>query len=124
MGVLSFLFADLTPVSAVLLSVSLHASVSAPYFLLVDAECWAWPRPLVAAVDRARPVLRDVARSEAVWPLLRGWSNTKCDVREIPADVRELAAEARLYAALSLRDAVVSAAAFLALLTITPGATR
>ncbi|MGW0577306.1 hypothetical protein ACWD25_15315 [Streptomyces sp. NPDC002920] len=34
------------------LAVSLYAAVSAPYFLLVDAEVWAWPRPLTAAVDR------------------------------------------------------------------------
>lgn len=99
------------------LAVSLYAAVSAPYFLLVDAECFAWPRPLVAAVERVRPLLWDVSRSEAVWPLLRGWSNTKCDVREIPSGVRELAVEARLYAALSLRDAVVSTAALLMLLT-------
>jgi len=34
------------------LAVGVYASASAPYFLLVDAECWAWPRPL-AAVERS-----------------------------------------------------------------------
>lgn len=38
MPVLSFLFADLTPASAVLLAASLHAAASVPYFLLVDAD--------------------------------------------------------------------------------------
>jgi hypothetical protein len=33
-------------------SIGLYASLSVPYFLLVDMEVWRWPRPLVAAVDR------------------------------------------------------------------------
>lgn len=52
MPVLSFLFADLTPVSALCLAVSLHAAWSAPMLLLADAECFAWPRPVLAACDR------------------------------------------------------------------------
>ena len=106
MGVLSFLFADLTPVSAVLLSVSLHASVSAPYFLLVDAECFAWPRPLTAAVERARPVLWDAVRSEAVYPLLREWDTARHTARSF------------------LRDAAITAAALLMLLRQNPETLR
>lgn len=97
-----------------------HAALSVPYFLLVDAEYFAWPRPLVAAVDRAKPLVWDAVRSEAVYPLLRVWSNTKCDVREIPADARRFASDARLYARLSLRDAAFTATALYAFLTITP----
>lgn len=106
------------------LAVALYAACSAPYFLLVDAECFAWPRPLTAAVDRAKPLVWDVTRSEAVYPLLRVWSNTKCDVREIPAEARVFASDALLFARLSLRDAAFTATALLALLTINPGATR
>lgn len=51
-GLLVFLFADLTPVAAVFLAAALYAAVSVPFFLLVDAEVWLWPRPLTAAVDR------------------------------------------------------------------------
>jgi hypothetical protein len=43
------------------LAAGLYAAVSAPYFLLVDAEVWAWPRPLVGAVDGARPIVRQAA---------------------------------------------------------------
>lgn len=90
------------------LAVSLYAACSAPYFLLVDAEVWAWPRPLVAAVDRVKPVVDRalVAVTNARW------------------DVREMAAEARVYVRLSLRDAVVSAAALLMLLRQNPETLR
>ncbi|MDX3243489.1 hypothetical protein [Streptomyces sp. ME18-1-4] len=106
------------------LAVGLHASFSVPYFLLVDMEVWRWPRPVVAAVDRAKLVVWDVVRSDAVWPLLRGWSNTKCDVREIPAEACAYVSDAAVFTRLSLREAAVTAAALLALLTINPGATR
>lgn len=94
------------------LAVALYASLSAPYFLLVDAEVWAWPRPVMAAVDRVRLAVWDVTRSEAAYPLLRGWDNAR-------HACRELAAEARVYVRLSLREAAVTVAALLALLTIT-----
>lgn len=106
------------------LAVSGYAAFSSPYFLLVDADYFAWPRPLVAAVDRARPVVWDAVRSDAMWPLLRAWSNTKCDVREIPADTRTFAADAFLYARLSVRDTAFTATALLALLLPAPEATR
>lgn len=99
------------------LSVGLYAAVSAPYFLLVEADYLAWPRPLTAAVDRVKPVVWVAVRSAAVYPLLREWDNA-CHT------VREAASEARLYARLSLREAALTAAALLALLTINPGATR
>lgn len=92
------------------LSVGLHAAVSAPYFLLVEAEVWAWPRPVVAAVDHVRPVVWDVVRSAPVYPLLREWDNAR-------HMVCEAASEARLYALLSLRGNALTAAALLMLLT-------
>jgi hypothetical protein len=95
------------------LAVGIYAAASAPYFLLVDAEVWAWPRPLVGAVDRARPVVWDVVRSDAVYPLWREWDNA----RHL---VREMAADARLFARLSLREAALTVAALYALLTINP----
>lgn len=120
MPLLTFLFADLTPVSAVSLSVALYAAVSAPYFLLVDAECWVWPRPLVAAVERV---------SAAAWsgrldPLLQVVSHAKHDAREMAALVREFVAGARSYARLSLRDAAITAAALLMLLRQNPETLR
>lgn len=48
------------------LSVGLYAAVSAPYFLLVEAEVWAWPRPVTAAVGRARSSL-ETGRLELLW---------------------------------------------------------
>lgn len=43
------------------LAVALYAACSSPYFLLVDMEVWRSPRPIVVAVDRARPFVRQVA---------------------------------------------------------------
>ncbi|CAM5509114.1 hypothetical protein [Streptomyces aurantiogriseus] len=90
------------------LSVSLFAAVSAPYFLLVEAEVWAWPSPLVRGADRVRPAV-----GRAVDWLLVEVANARFDAREFAAD-------ARSFARLSLREAAVSVAALLALLTITP----
>lgn len=59
------------------LSVGLYAAVSAPYFLLVEADYLAWPRPVTAAVDRARPVVWTAVRSAPVYPLLREWDNAR-----------------------------------------------
>ena len=97
-------FAGLTVPSAVCGSVALYASVSVPHFLLVDAEVWAWPRPLVA-VERVKPIVWDVARSEAVYPLLREWDNAKHSVSRACRPSRE-----------ALRDA----AALALLLTTSP----
>ena len=94
------------------LAVSLYAAFSSPYFLLVEAEVWLWPRPLVAAVEAVRPTAQ------------RAGDRVLVHVANARLDVRETAAEARLYAALSLREMALTAAALLALLTINPGATR
>lgn len=99
------------------LAAGLYAAASAPYFLLVDMEVWRWPRPLVGAVDRVRPLVWDAVRSEAVYPLWREWDNAR-------HTVREFAAEARLFARLSLRENALTAVALLLLLTITPGDAR
>lgn len=58
-------------------AVGLHASCSVPYFLTVDTEVWAWPRPVLAASARARLAAWDISRSEAVYPLLREWDNAR-----------------------------------------------
>ena len=94
--------------SVLSLGIGVHASFSVFYFLLVDASRTDFdPRPLLARA----------VRSEAVYPLLREWDIARYDARE-------LAASAVLYARLSLRDAAFTAAALLALLTITPGDAR
>lgn len=59
------------------LSVGLYAAVSAPYFLLVEADCFAWPRPVTAAADRVRPAVWTAVRSAPVYPLLREWDNAR-----------------------------------------------
>lgn len=89
------------------LAVALYATPSVPYFLLVDAEVWAWPRPVTAAVDAVRPAVQRTADRLLV------------TVTNARLDAREMAAEARVYVRLSLREAAVTAAALLALLTIT-----
>lgn len=94
------------------LAVALFSACSSPYFLFVDMEVWRWPRPLVAAVDAVRPS----ARVAADRVLVR--------VANVRFDAREMAAEALLFARLSLRESALSGAALLALLTISPGATR
>ena len=99
------------------LSVGLYAACSAPYFLLVEADYLAWPRPVTAAVDRVKPVVWAAVRSAPVYPLLRKWDNAR-------HTVREAASEARLYALLSLRENALTVAALLALCTITPGDAR
>lgn len=108
MNVLVFLFADLTPVSAVFGSVGVYAAGCSLLYLTYDADLADFdPRPVVARAVASRP---------ACWVLN--------EVSKAHADVRVTAAEARLYAALSLRETALTAAALLALLTINPGATR
>lgn len=94
------------------LSVGLSAAVSAPYFLLVEADHFAWPRPVGAAGDRVRPVVRRVGDR-----LLVTVANARFDAREFAADVRA-------FVVLSLRENALTAAALYALLTITPGDAR
>jgi len=90
------------------LSLAIFEACSVPFFLLVDADLADFdPRPAV------RRVLNTDAGARAVVAVF----NAK-------ADAAELAADARIFARLSLREAAVTAAALLALLTITPGATR
>lgn len=48
------------------LAVALHASASVPYFLLVEAEYFAWPRPVTAAVDRVHGSMKS-GRLMPVW---------------------------------------------------------
>ena len=68
------------------LAVGLYGSVSVPYFLAVDAEQWSWPHPLTAA----RIAAWDVARSEAVYLLLREWDTFRHLCREFGRDVAAL----------------------------------
>lgn len=93
-------------VQMVSLSVGLYAAVSAPYFLLVEADYLAWPRPVTAAVDRARPVVWTAVRSAPVYPLLREWDNARHTVCE------------------TVQRAALWLAALLMLATITPGDAR
>lgn len=74
-----------------------HAALSVPYFLLVEAEVWAWPRPLTAAADAARPTAQLIADRLLV------------ELRRARHTPRELA---------------VAAAALLMLATINPGDAR
>jgi len=82
------------------LAVGLYASVSVPYFLLVDMEVWAWPRPLTAAADRARLLVWDAVRSDAVYPLLREWDNAKHSVSRACRPSREALRDAAALALL------------------------
>lgn len=91
------------------LGVGVHAALSVPYFLAVDADFADFdPRPAVSrAIESGR---LDV--------VLIAVANARYDVREFVTDARQLAA-------LSLRDAAFTAAALLALLLPAPeGATR
>lgn len=99
-------------VQMVSLAVALYAVPCVPYLLLVDAEVWAWPRSAVTAVETVRPGVQ------------RAGDRLLVTVAAARLDVRETAAEARMYAALSLRDAALTGAALLALLTINPEHTR
>ncbi|WP_069769730.1 hypothetical protein [Streptomyces sp. LUP30] len=104
MNVLLFLFADLTPVSAVFGAVGAYAAGCSLLYLTCDADLADFdPRPAVRRVV-------DAGRLDAV--LVR--------VANARFDVRELAAETRLYAALSLRDTAITATALLALLVPAP----
>ncbi|MER5715786.1 hypothetical protein [Streptomyces sp. NPDC002132] len=90
------------------LALGIYAAASVPYWLLVEAEVWAWPAPLVRAAGRARPAVQP-----AVDRLLIAVTNAKWDAREFAADARALVL-------LPLRDAALTLAALVALLTSTP----
>jgi hypothetical protein len=66
------------------------AAFSAPYFLFVEADHWAWPRPLVSAVSAARPVVWDVTRSGSLYLLLREWDNARHSAGEFCRDAAAL----------------------------------
>lgn len=86
--------------SVLSLGIGVHASFSVFYFLLVDASRSDFPRLWQAAVHARHDVDRAVAAG-----LL-------------------LIADAALYARLTARETALTAAALLALLTITPGDVR
>jgi hypothetical protein len=92
------------------LGLSMASATASPYLLLVDADHFAWPQPVTAAVDRAKPVVWDATRSEVAYPLLREWDNARHIVRQTGRSSRE-----------ACRDA----AALIVLLTTSPkGALR
>ncbi|WP_162948273.1 hypothetical protein [Streptomyces europaeiscabiei] len=108
MDLLVFLFADLTAPAAISLALAGWALGVSVLYLTHDAALVDFdPRP---AVSRA-------VESGRLDSLLVTVANARYDARE-------LAASAVLYARLSLRDAAFTAAALLALLTITPGDAR
>jgi hypothetical protein len=85
-----------------------HAALSVPYFLTVDAD--------LADFD-PRPAMSRALESGRLDLVLITVANAKYAVREAASEARQLAA-------LNLRDAAITAAALLALLTITPGDAR
>lgn len=72
------------------LGLSLSSATAVPFVLLVDADHFAWPLPLTAAVDRAKPVVWDATRSEVAYPLLREWGNARHLVRQTGRASREV----------------------------------
>ncbi|MEU7416764.1 hypothetical protein [Streptomyces antibioticus] len=70
MALLSFLFADLTPASAVLFSVALFAASLVPFFLLVETDFAAVVRPAGAVVSHLVRVSRDFCRDAAALLIL------------------------------------------------------
>lgn len=96
---------DLSEWAAVLsLGVGVHGAFSVPYFLLVDASRTDFD---------PRPALARMVESGRVDPVLCAVANAKHDAHR-----------AAFRARLSVRDAAVSVAALLMLLTATPGDTR
>jgi len=76
------------------LGISLTSATATPYFLLVDADHFAWPQPLTAAMDRAKPVVWDATRSESAYPLLREWDNARHIVLQTGRASREVCRDA------------------------------
>lgn len=96
------------------LAVALYASVSVPYFLLVDADLADFdPRPALARTTN--PVWQTAVNAghDLNWALASGQHYA----REFVTDVRS-------FARLSLRDTAFTATALLAFLTINPGDAR
>jgi len=91
------------------LGLSMASATAVPFVLLVEADYWAWPD--------LRPLAHRAMESGRLDPLLNAVANGKYDVCEAVADARQ-------FARLSLRDAALSLAALLALLSTAPEATR
>lgn len=108
MSVLVFLFADLTPASAVSGSVGAYATCCALLYLTYDAE--------VADFD-PRPAVRRSAESGRLVPVWQVAVHAGHDVNFAIGSGQRAAAR-------FLRNAAITAAALLALLTITPGDAR
>ena len=72
------------------LSAAVYAAVMSPLLFLGGAEVWAWPRPLVAAVDRVHAVVE----SGAVDPLLIVVGPVWASARAVAAIAREFARDA------------------------------
>lgn len=70
MALLVFLFADLTPASAVFLAVSLFAGSLVPFFLLVEADFAAVVRPAGVVVSHLVRVSREFGRDAAALLIL------------------------------------------------------
>ena len=114
MSVLVFLFADLTPASAVSGSLGAYAAGCALLYLTCDADLKDFdPRPALARTTN--PVWQAAVNAgrDLDWAAASGQHY----VGEFVRDVRS-------FARLSLRESALTAAALYALLTITPGATR
>jgi hypothetical protein len=106
------------------LAAGLYAAVSSPYFLLVDAEVWAWPRPLVGAVGRVHCSLKS-GRLAPVWqPVVHAGRDLDWAFASGQHYVGEFTRDVRSFARLSLREHALTVAALLLLLTITPGDAR
>jgi len=70
------------------LGLSVHAALSVPYFVFVDADLADFdPRPVVR---RVRPLVWDAVRSEPLYPLLREWDNARTAARNAVLDVAAL----------------------------------
>lgn len=98
------LLADLTPASAVCLSISIHAALSVPYYLLVESES--------ARDFDPRPAVRRIAGA-----VHQGAVHAGHDLDRAYATSQRLAVHA-------LRDAALTVAALLALLLPAHGGTR
>ncbi|QDN57338.1 hypothetical protein [Streptomyces sp. S1D4-20] len=72
------------------LGLSLASATAVPFVLLIDADHFAWPRPLTAAVERVQVA----AWSGSLDPLLREWGNARHVVRQTGRASREACRDA------------------------------
>lgn len=91
------------------LMTAVYAAGGGLVLLLAPAEVWAWPHPVAAVRSAlesvagwARPVLWDITRAEAAYPLWRAWDNAPFVARR------------------AVRDAALTAPALLILLCTSP----